>query len=326
MVARTGGRGGSSSQNEVSFCAVISACTSANASCRPSKFPELEYRLAEWVKTVSKNGTVLSDALLRQRAREIGDSQGYTPDKFKASSGWLENFKHRHGIRRGVWTGSGQLEARARANAEDFPPPVLEDCPPGPFLRMPTPSEGGPSQSDYGMGVDDGDGQTQSTGYDAQDMHPSTSLNGQSTWSRTDESASSSHATDSSLMYPPGGQSSYSLSHDAANENERSATEASAMPAAEPVAISLGQEDGGEGEQVYVVPVMPEVLESEAVPGVAEAEKALDKVLSYVRANHAELELGDPGFSLLVQLKYKLFGKATGQPLDPRYVPKIVPT
>ncbi|KAJ2984947.1 hypothetical protein NUW54_g10318 [Trametes sanguinea] len=41
------------------------------AKMRPSKFPELEYRLAQWVKTVSKNGTVLSDALLRQRAREI---------------------------------------------------------------------------------------------------------------------------------------------------------------------------------------------------------------------------------------------------------------
>lgn len=26
-------------------------------------------------------------------------------DKFKASAGWVENFKHRHGIKKGVWVG-----------------------------------------------------------------------------------------------------------------------------------------------------------------------------------------------------------------------------
>jgi Tc5 transposase DNA-binding domain len=38
-----------------------------------------------------------------------------TEDKFKASSGWVENFKHRHGIRGGVWHGEGRNTKMARA-------------------------------------------------------------------------------------------------------------------------------------------------------------------------------------------------------------------
>ncbi|OJT08070.1 hypothetical protein TRAPUB_1005 [Trametes pubescens] len=279
----------------------------------PSKFPELEYRLAEWVKTVSKDGVVLSDALLRGRAREIGDGLGYTHDKFKASSGWLENFKHRHGIKRGVWTGSGTAILKARAYAMDFRPPVLEDCPPGPFRRIDKPEDvPGPSHTGYDMG-----GSAQQS---PQVMHPSASLNVQPSWSPTNELASNDHASTSSLMYPSGDQSTYSV----ASENQQPAA-GGAMPA-EPLSISVGPEEDGDGDQVYVVPVMPEILEGEDVPDDAEAEKAIDRVLTYVRANHGELELGDTGFQLLLELKYRLFTKATGQPFDPSYMPKHAST
>lgn len=281
---------------------------------RPSKFPDLEYRLAEWVQTVSKDGVVLSDALLRSKAREIGIALGYTHDKFKASSGWLENFKHRHGIKRGVWTGSGTSLIKARAYALDFQPPVLEVCPPGPFTRIDKPSDAaGSSHTGYNMGGSAQQG--------PQVMHPSASLNVQPSWSRTNEPALNDHASTSSLMYPSSDQSSYSI----ASEDQQPVVDA-AMPAAEPVAISLGPEDGSEGDQVYVVPVMPEILEGEDVPDAADAEKAIDKVLTYARANHGELELGDSGFQLLLELKYKLFYKATGQPFDPRYMPKHAST
>ena len=101
----------------------------------------LEGRLEDWVKNASKAGKVLTDQLLRRKAREFGDAMGFTQDKFKASSGWLENFKHRHGIRRGVWYGNGTLDQKYRAYASDFvpdepqpiipfpgtPPPIKED-------------------------------------------------------------------------------------------------------------------------------------------------------------------------------------------------------
>ncbi|KAI0357418.1 CenpB-DNA-bind-domain-containing protein [Trametes cingulata] len=293
------------------------------AKLRPSKFPDLECRLAEWVKTVSKNGTVLSDALLRQRAREIGDSQGYTPDKFKASSGWLENFKHRHGIRRGMWTGTGTNDIKARAYAEDFKPPEPEeDCPPGPFNRPASPLEEGPSHSEYNMGLDENGQQSSSSHHGVQAMHPS-SLTLQPAWPRSDEQASNGES--STLMYPPENQPQYEMQQDSVADGEQPVAEA-ALPRAEPIPIPVNPENGADGEQVYVMPVMPEVLEVTEVPDDAEAEKALDKVLAYVRANHGELEIQDAGFQLLVELKYKLFGKATGQPYDPRYLPKHVPT
>ncbi|KAI0373755.1 CenpB-DNA-bind-domain-containing protein [Pilatotrama ljubarskyi] len=290
------------------------------AKLRPSKFPELEHRLAEWVKTVSKNGTVLSDALLRQRAREIGDEQGYTPDKFKASSGWLENFKHRHGIRRGMWTGTGTNDIKARAYAEDFKPPETEELPPGPFNRPASPLEEGSLQSQYNMGMDENGQQSSSTHHGVQAMHPS-SLTLQTAWPRSDEPASNGES--STLMYPPQNQPQYSMQQEA--DAERPVVEAS-LPRAEPIAVPVNPENGADGEQVYVMPVMPEVLEVEDIPDDAEAEKALDKVLAYVRANHGELEIHDAGFHQLMELKYKLFGKATGQPYDPRYMPKHMPT
>lgn len=38
---------------------------------------------------------------------------GIGDDKFKASSGWVENYKHRHGIRKGIWEGK-------KTDADDF--------------------------------------------------------------------------------------------------------------------------------------------------------------------------------------------------------------
>lgn len=52
--------------------------------------------------------TTLSDSLIRNKARDIAKALRISEDKFKASSGWVENFKHRHGIRRGVWHGDGK--------------------------------------------------------------------------------------------------------------------------------------------------------------------------------------------------------------------------
>ncbi|KAJ2965872.1 hypothetical protein NUW54_g13970 [Trametes sanguinea] len=117
-------------------------------------------------------------------------------------------------------------------------------------------------------------------------------------------------------MYPSGDQSHYSLQQEAAQPVVEAV-----LPPAEPVPIPLDPEDGGSGEQVYVMPVMPEILERD-VPDPGEAEKALDKVLSYVRANYADLELNSTHLELLMDIKYKLYGRATGQPYDSRYTPK----
>lgn len=58
--------------------------------------------------TAVPQNITLSDSLIRNKARDIAKTLRISEDKFKASSGWVENFKHRHGIRRGVWHGDGK--------------------------------------------------------------------------------------------------------------------------------------------------------------------------------------------------------------------------
>ncbi|THH20539.1 hypothetical protein EW146_g842 [Bondarzewia mesenterica] len=81
---------------------------------RPSKFPEIESELVKWLVECRDRKVVLSDAVIRSKAKEVAKALQIPDDKFKASSGWVENFKHRHGIRRGAWVGDGRDEKVAQ--------------------------------------------------------------------------------------------------------------------------------------------------------------------------------------------------------------------
>jgi Tc5 transposase DNA-binding domain len=54
------------------------------------------------LREISKDGSLLSDILIRTKAKEVALEQNVLDEKFKASSGWVDNFKSRAGIRRGV--------------------------------------------------------------------------------------------------------------------------------------------------------------------------------------------------------------------------------
>ncbi|KAA1469746.1 hypothetical protein DENSPDRAFT_641230 [Dentipellis sp. KUC8613] len=82
---------------------------------RPSKFPEIESELVDWLLECHEKGTNLTDSTIRTKAKLVSKALQIPDDKFKASSGWVENFKHRHGIKRGVWHGYGLNTRRARA-------------------------------------------------------------------------------------------------------------------------------------------------------------------------------------------------------------------
>jgi len=75
---------------------------------RPSKFPEIESELAKWLYECRDKKVQLTDSVIRNKAKEVGKQLQIPEDKFKASSGWVENFKHRHGIRRGQFHGNGR--------------------------------------------------------------------------------------------------------------------------------------------------------------------------------------------------------------------------
>nr|GAT58783.1 predicted protein [Mycena chlorophos] len=95
---------------------------------RPSKFPEIEEDMVKWLLECRDNNTILSDAQIRNKARNIARNLGVLEDRFKASSGWIENFKHRHGVKGGIWVGEGKNVRAARALG--LGPPANAPSPP----------------------------------------------------------------------------------------------------------------------------------------------------------------------------------------------------
>ena len=75
---------------------------------RPSKFPEIEEVLRDWLSECRTKKQLIQDIAIRQKAREVAREMKIGEDKFKASAGWVENFKHRHGIKKGIWVGRAE--------------------------------------------------------------------------------------------------------------------------------------------------------------------------------------------------------------------------
>ncbi|KAJ7459758.1 CenpB-DNA-bind-domain-containing protein [Mycena latifolia] len=116
---------------------------------RPSKFPEIEDDMVKWLLECRDTNTVLSDSMIRNKAKDVARTLGIPEERFKASSGWIENFKHRHGVRAGVWTGDGRNVRAARALGLGGPP-ITQDAPP--LLSPLNPGFGNEQQDDGMMG------------------------------------------------------------------------------------------------------------------------------------------------------------------------------
>ncbi|XP_018329015.1 jerky protein homolog-like [Agrilus planipennis] len=65
---------------------------------REAEFPEMENELCTWFKMQRDKEVVISSNLLSEKAKELHEKH-YGTNKFKASQGWLTNFKKRHNIR-----------------------------------------------------------------------------------------------------------------------------------------------------------------------------------------------------------------------------------
>jgi Tc5 transposase DNA-binding domain len=97
----------------------------------------LEEELLKWLDEYSRRNLPITDNSIRQRARGIARLRNIPEDKFKASSGWIENFKSRHNIRRGIWLRAKKNIYLRRimnnTNSEDSVPlpqtnPASEQC------------------------------------------------------------------------------------------------------------------------------------------------------------------------------------------------------
>lgn len=88
--------------------AVFEHCVSNTVPYRQAKFPGIETLMEDWVVKSAKKNIILTDAMLRKQALEFGRELGFPPANFKASPGWVENFKARVGIKQGFYHGNGK--------------------------------------------------------------------------------------------------------------------------------------------------------------------------------------------------------------------------
>ena len=63
-----------------------------------ARFPELEYRLFTWMDTIRRLKLELPPSLVIAKAREIAGTLNIPEKDFKASWGWLANFRARKGL------------------------------------------------------------------------------------------------------------------------------------------------------------------------------------------------------------------------------------
>jgi hypothetical protein len=63
-----------------------------------TRFPQIEETVAKWFNKHQHNVNMSGD-LIKRKAESVRDSLGIPLEDFKASSGWLDGFKRRHGIK-----------------------------------------------------------------------------------------------------------------------------------------------------------------------------------------------------------------------------------
>jgi hypothetical protein len=81
---------------------------------RLSKFLEIESELAKWLYECHDKKVQLTDSVIQNMAKEVVKQLPILEDKFKVSSSWVENFKHRYSTHRGQFHGNRR---NARCNA-----------------------------------------------------------------------------------------------------------------------------------------------------------------------------------------------------------------
>ena len=75
--------------------------------------------MTDWLVECDNKKLQITDAMIRDKGKEIALKWNIGEDKFKASAGWVENFKHRKGIRRGVWMHREDFAPSGRLPSEE---------------------------------------------------------------------------------------------------------------------------------------------------------------------------------------------------------------
>ncbi|KAL5524691.1 hypothetical protein ACEPAF_9836 [Sanghuangporus sanghuang] len=109
-------------KNKHRWLAVSESDDTVQAKHRPPKFATIELHMQSWLVECRESKTVISDAMIRAKARELARELNIPEDKFKASAGWVENYKHRANIKKGIWVGNPSPGVYTDEETEDDGP------------------------------------------------------------------------------------------------------------------------------------------------------------------------------------------------------------
>ena len=290
---------------------------------------------------MKQQNTLLTDALIRNKAKETARSLQIPDERFKASSGWVENFKHRHNIRKGVWLGVhkslratrgvGATHLRKGSNESVLSPlnPAFESRSEALARRDSTTA-------------DDGDDDMESE--DDQDLDPSQENQPVAGPSHSQTETSASHnplppiwtmqqeplsTNDTPISSHPSASQHNVLSqqpfpsqedrhHDpAVGDVHQSSLQLSAqqhIQQQQEVPLSAhGDATATYTDSVVVYQPVPPITSGDTIPDIGEAEDAITKVIMFVDS-HSPALLTPPERNLLSQIKYALFQAASGVP------------
>ncbi|KAF8840748.1 CenpB-DNA-bind-domain-containing protein [Paxillus ammoniavirescens] len=289
---------------------------------RPSKFPEVEEELVNWLVKMKQQNTLLTDALIRNKAKETARNLQIPDERFKASSGWVENFKHRHNIRKGVWLGAQKnLRATRGVGATHLRKGSNESV-----LSPLNPAFESRSEALAGRGsshtAEDGEEDMESE--DEQDLdppHDSQPVAG-SSHSQTESIAchhplppiwTMHHESLSSNDTPITSHPSASQHHVLAQQSFPPQEDRHHEVAQQAVSLPGHEDTTAYAEPVVVYQPAPPITSGDTIPDIAEAEDAINKVILFVDSQSRVL-LTPEERGALTQIKYALFQAASGVP------------
>lgn len=67
---------------------------------REVKFPVLEHAMSLWVENVTAGGVILTDLLIKEKAKIFAEAFNIQEEELSFSNGWLHRFKKRNNIRK----------------------------------------------------------------------------------------------------------------------------------------------------------------------------------------------------------------------------------
>lgn len=98
---------------------------------RGPKFSQLEECLFTWFTQVRQQNGIITDDVLKEKAKKFGTDLGISEKEFSYSEGWLRNFKIRYGIKRHTIVGESEgADMRAVANGRVQLQKILENYSP----------------------------------------------------------------------------------------------------------------------------------------------------------------------------------------------------